>query len=231
MDYPLSPFQNATSGPAGEYSDAYKAIVQQYRDEVASAQALRDQQQGIPPLTPQPGLIHKSGNDIVRIDPTTGSAALIYRAPEPPAKLPPIPKPTTPYTSPYDVAQIHAARTTYDSAQKAFDKATREMIANPSDPNAMAAREQTMQDLQAAKAGLAASRPATPAAAAPVLVPPTTSTVTAPAYTPAPMMAPGEIPPPGAIVIGRRNGLDAPPSTTQAAPKRFKYQNGKLIAQ
>lgn len=229
---PLTPFQNSMSGPAGEYSDAYKAIVQQYRDDVDSAKALRDQQNGTPPLVPTPGLIHKSGNDIVRIDPVSGSANLIYRSPAPEPKLPPLVKPTNPYTSPYDIAQIHAARTSYDSAQKAFDKATREMIANPSDANAMAAREQTMQDLAKAKADLAASRPvAPPLNPTPVLTPPVTDTTTAPAYHPAPMMAPGEVAPPGSIVIGGRNRLDAPPRTTQSAAKRFKYVNGQLIAQ
>lgn len=225
-----SPFVNATSGPAGEYSDAYKSIVQKYRDDIASAQALR-QQQGLeaPAVAPAPGLIHKSGNDIVRIDPTSGSAALIYRAPAPDPKLPPLPKPVTPYTSPFDIAQIHAARTTYDSAQKAFDKATREMITNPGDQSAMAAREQTMQDLQAAKVGLAATRPAMPAT--PVALPAPTATATSPAYHPASMMTPNEVAPAGSIVIGRRNPLDAPPRPTQSAPKRFKYQDGRLIAQ
>ncbi len=228
---PLTPFQNSMSGPAGEYSDAYKAIVQQYRDDVASAKALRDQQSGIPPLQPVAGLIHKSGNDIVRVDPYTGAATLSYRAPAPPLR------PQNPFVDPRELQNMRAssakeleflrsAHSTLKAAQTRFQKLTDDPN-TPSDELMQAGLD--VKDAQDQIAGMS-SPVAPPLNPVPALTNPT-ATATAPAYHPAPMMAPGEIPPPGSIVIGGRNRLDAPPRTTQSAAKRFKYVNGQLIAQ
>lgn len=213
-DYPSIAFRDALSGPAGEYSDAYQNIVKQYRNEVASAQALREQQTGVPPLMPAPGLIHKSGNDIVRIDPASGQAQLLYRAPSAPQRPPAIPRPLNPgyTTKTYEVPAIDA---------KPADDGSRWFSSNVPPTPAVAA----VPGYKISERALNQALPLNPQS---VLAPPT-ATANAPAYTPAPMMDAGEVAPPGSIVIGRRNGLDAPPSTTQSTRKRWVYRDGKLI--
>lgn len=230
--YPEIPFRNALSGPAGEYSAAYQKIVQQYRDDVDSATRLRAQQElerGIPQLQPSPRLIHKSGNDIVGINPTTGQADLIYRAPAAPQRPMAPPKPSNPYVDPREMEMMRSARDTLKLAEKRF--ATLEADPNANNNDLMAAQ----LDLKDARDALGGFVPAPsvipPLNPQPALTAPQTATASAPTYTPAPMMDAGEIPPLGSIIMGRRNTLAAPPSTTQATPRRFRYENGKLIAQ
>ena len=131
---PEIPFRNAYSGPAGEYSDNYKAIVDQYRDEVDSAQRLRRFQEDeravntglVPPSVLEanvamrgqrsapalrvPNNIYKSGDDIVRIDPATGQPSVVYRHPAaaPPALKPPNPGYTTRTYEVPEVADVPA---------------------------------------------------------------------------------------------------------------------------
>lgn len=238
-DYPDIPFRDALSGPAGEYSDAYKNIVQKYRDEVDSAQQLRtfqqDQQYADAGLRPPsqvqarlaPALIHKSGNDIVRIDPLSGQANLIYRAPSASLRPAAIPQPRNPYVDPREMEIMRVARDTLKSAQTRFQKLS-------DDPNT---ESQTLMeaglDLKDAQDRLDGFAPPAVPAAPPLNPQPglqaPTSTATAPAYRPAPMMDANEVAPPGSIIMGRRNTLDAPPSTTQSTRKRWVYKDGQLV--
>ncbi len=210
--YPDIPFRNALSGPAGDYSDAYQNIVRQYRDDIASAQALR-QQQGFenPSIAPAPGLIHKSGNDIVRIDPTTGQAALLYRAPAAPVRPAAIPRPLNPgyTTKTYEVPAVEPVPA--NDGHHWFSANTPPTPAIPGTP-AYKISERVLNPLSA-----------------PPVQAPATETATAPPYLPAPMIAPGEVAPPGSLVIGRRNPLDAPPRTTQAATRVLDAEAAKQI--
>ncbi len=215
---PEIPFQNSYRGPAGEYSDAYKAIVDQYRNDVASAQQLRDQQAGIPMLQPTPGLIHKSRNDIVRIDPTSGQTQLLYRAPEPPARPMAAPRIEAPHVDPRELRLMDADRDTLKAALKRYET----LQADPNTSGEDLANSQL--DVKDARDSLSSYLTNLPVPTAP-------ATNAIPAhYTPAPMMSPGEVAPPGSLIMGR-NGLDVPLSPTQSTAKRFKYVNGKLVAQ
>ena len=131
---PEIPFRNAYSGPAGEYSDNYQAIVDQYRDEVDSARNLRRFQEDkraintglVPPSVLEanvamrgqrsaptlrtPNNIYKSGDDIIRIDQDTGQPSVIYHHPAaaPPALKPPNPGYTTRTYEVPEVADVPA---------------------------------------------------------------------------------------------------------------------------
>lgn len=154
------PFQNAYRGPAGEYSDRYKAIVDQYRNEVDSAQQLRNQQMldrlGVPALSayrspygynarPIAPHLFKSRNDVVRIDPLTGQTELVYRSPEPtPRVSTAVPRP---YTSPERLAIIEAAKKAKESALAAYYKANRDFITDPKNEGAIEGRRTALRDL------------------------------------------------------------------------------------
>lgn len=204
------PFQNAYSGPAGEYSAQYKAIVDQYRNDVASAQELRQKQEDdrlinrgiVPPSLlpqragmrlPQPHYL-KSGQDWYQVGadgkPQVVIDALDVQRPSriiPPSALPGIEIPSGYQPIPYGTSGY-----------------TLERIPKPS-------MEDTLRTLIGGTNSVSSvtSPPLNPQ---PALPPPT---ATAPTYRPAPMMSPGEVAPPGSLVMGR-NRLDAPPSTTQS---------------
>lgn len=218
-DYPPIPFRDALNGPAGEYSDAYQNIVRQYRDDIASATALRQQQGEPAPLQPAPGLIHKSGNDIVRIDPMNGQAQLLYRAPSAPQRPSAIPRPLSPgyTTKTYEVPEVPAVPAiAADDGHRWFSSNVAPKAAVP----AVAA-------VPAYKVSERVLNQAPPLNPEPVLAAPTATAT--PQYRPAPMMDSNEVAPPGSIIIGRRNTLDAPPSTTQSTRKRWVYKDGQLV--
>lgn len=222
---PLLKFQDALSGPAGEYSDAYQNIVRQYRDDIASGTALRQQQSGTPPL-PVVGQIHKSGNDIVRVDPYTGAATLSYRAPAIPQRT------QNPYvdprelqnmraTSARDMEVLRAARDAVKTTQSKFQKLS---DAPSADSQELMAAGLDAKDAQDRLDELISAPPvptAPPINQQPGLQPPP--------YRPAPMITPGETLPAGTVYQGGMNTpvrlqaptlvagnrLDAPPSTTQ----------------
>lgn len=227
-DYPSIPFRNATAGPAGEYSDAYKAIVEQYRNDVDSASRLRNFQEDERAMaagTPPPSLVAmrtglqqprmaqphylKSGQDWYQVG-ANGQPQLVVDAPDvvrnngiiPEAQLPNVPIPEGYDAVPYGVGGFKI----------------------------MPQRQKTVLEQAMALTGGGTNAPALPAMnPQPALAPPTTQTVTAPAYRPAPMMAPDEVAPPGSIVIGRRKPLDAPPRTTQATERVLDAATAKQI--
>jgi len=238
---PLIKFQDALSGPAGEYSDAYQNIVRQYRDDVASGTALRnfqqDQQYAESGLTP-PSLLAartglrppahsqylKSGQDWYQIG-ANGKPQLVVDAPEiarpsriiPQNELAGVPVPEGYQPVPYGTSGYTMER------------------------KPRATMEETLQALMSGGTNAPAMQPP-PVATAPPINP--APGLQPPAYRPAPMIAPGETLPAGTIYQGGTNAairlktptqvagnrLDAPPSTTQAAAVkkiRVKRPDGK----
>lgn len=170
------PFINAYRGPAGEYSDRYKAIVDNYRNEVESAQLFRQMQAGIPPIAglqsrlqaPRPQ-VFKSGNDLVKFDPATGEVGRVYTAPPIPQRVttPPVERP---YTSPERLALIGSAKTAREFALKNYAKANAAFIKDPTDTAAIEGRRVALRDLAKAEADfksvVSPQQPAAPVAEA-----------------------------------------------------------------
>lgn len=213
-------------------SDQQRA--RQYQDEVDSADRFREQQknqqfldagQRPPNETLAPGLripntIHKSGDDIVHVDPITGQATVIYHHPAS------TPAPLKPFNPGYTTKTYETPEVVDIPARPAEKKSLFGMDWLWPDTPA----QEAVQGRPAQKITERTLNPMPQVAPQSTIQPPLISVSPSTPYTPPQMMAPGETAPAGSIIIGRKNTLAAPPSTTQStAKKRFVYRDGQLL--